>query len=76
MAELKLLFQKLAYLNISTYIQSGNIIFDVEEKSQVKKIEDNIQKAIFETYQFEVPVIIRSVDETSTTKQFWHTRES
>lgn len=63
MAELKLLFQKLGYLNISTYIQSGNVIFDLEEKSEVKKIENDIQEAILKTFKFEVPVIIRSVDE-------------
>ena len=63
MADLRQLFEKLGYSNISTYIQSGNVIFDYDRIVEAKELEEKIQEAIFDTYGFEVPVIIRSVNE-------------
>lgn len=63
MTDLRDVYQKLGFINITTYIQSGNVIFDCKKAVEAKKLEDKIQKAIFDTYGFEVPVIIRSVNE-------------
>lgn len=63
MADLRQLFKKLGFSNTTSYIQSGNIIFDYEKNVEVKELEDKIQEAIFKAYGFEVPVIIRSVNE-------------
>lgn len=63
MADLRQLFEKLGYSNIITYIQSGNVIFDYERNAEAKKLEDEIQRIISKTYGFDVPVIVRTVDE-------------
>ena len=62
MADLKELYKKLGYKNIVTYIQSGNVIFEAKEKDQ-SKIEAKIYKAIQKAYGFEVPIVVRSVEE-------------
>jgi uncharacterized protein (DUF1697 family) len=63
MADLKNLYQELGFCNITSYIQSGNIIFDTSKETDRKNIAENIKVAIFEQYGFDVPVIIRTVDE-------------
>lgn len=64
MTDLKALYEELSFKNVSTYIQSGNVIFEnKEDKELCKKIE----KKIFEKYNFLVPVIIRSMEEMETT---------
>ena len=61
MQDLKELYQKLGLQNPVTYIQSGNVIFETDlDRNQ---ISEKIEKAIFEKYNFEVPVIIRSKEE-------------
>ena len=54
---LKDLFVTLGYQNITTYIQSGNAVFQTK-KTTVTKIELQITKAINETFGFDVPVIV------------------
>lgn len=63
MADLKALYEQLGFTNITTYIQSGNVLFDVATKENSKQIGIKISKAIFDKYGFEVPVIIRTIDE-------------
>ena len=54
---LKDLFVTLGYQNITTYIQSGNVVFQTK-KADVTKITLDITKAIIKTFGFEVPVIV------------------
>lgn len=62
MADLKNLYEELNFKDTSTYIQSGNVIFNNKsEKGLSKKIEQKI----FEKYYFNVPVIIRTSEEMS-----------
>lgn len=63
MADLKELYQSLGFENIITYIQSGNVIFEAKKKNGQLVFAQKITEAIFKKYGFEVPVIIRSVDE-------------
>lgn len=60
MAGLKALYEKLQFNDVVTYIQSGNVIFKAAEKSSNINLSKKIEKAIFEQYKFEVPVIIRT----------------
>jgi len=55
MADLKALYQSLNLSNVSTYIQSGNVIFDsdIADKNKIKNI---IEQAIEHQYGFTVPV--------------------
>ncbi|MGK7371314.1 MAG: DUF1697 domain-containing protein, partial [Candidatus Halalkalibacterium sp. M3_1C_030] len=50
--------------NISTYIQSGNVIFDTEINDRAK-LSELISEQIKDTFGYDVPVIIRRPDEIS-----------
>ncbi len=61
MTDLKKLYEDLWYRNILTYIQSWNVIFESDE-SEVN-IRNAIEVSIRENYEFDVPVILREVQE-------------
>ncbi len=63
MADLRTLYQELGFKNPQTYIQSGNVIFDYTGKKKIAALESMIYTAIHEKYEFEVPVIVRTVKE-------------
>lgn len=55
MEELKALYESLGYERVTTYIQSGNVVF----AAQGKELPSHIETAIRERFGFEVPVILR-----------------
>lgn len=62
MEDLKNVFLSLGYTDVTTYIQSGNVLFYCEEENRqlmIEKIEGEIEKV----FGFQVPVIIRTTDE-------------
>lgn len=59
MDALKKAYEDLGFKNVHTYIQSGNVIFQTEEKGLEQKISGQIQKQ----FGFEVPVIILTIDD-------------
>lgn len=63
MTDLKALYESLGLEEVTTYIQSGNVIFKTDEKLSNQDITKKIEKAILEKYNFDVPVIIRSIEE-------------
>ena len=63
MADLKALISKLAFKDVTTYIQSGNVIFNAKDKIKNNEIEDKITKAIKKKYDFDVPVIVKTENE-------------
>ncbi len=67
MADLKALYEKLGFKNVSTYIQSGNVIFESNEKFSDTELAKKIEIAIDRKYGFEVVVIIRSLEEMKDT---------
>jgi uncharacterized protein (DUF1697 family) len=62
MADLSKLCESLHFNNISTYLQSGNIIFKYDI-SDTSIIADKIKKAIRKKYGFDVDVIVRTAHE-------------
>jgi uncharacterized protein (DUF1697 family) len=55
-------FTALGFGNVSTYKQSGNVVFDTknaDEKDQTAKIEDKLK----ETLGYDVPVFLRTIPE-------------
>ncbi len=56
MADLKVLFQKLDFTNVKTYIQSGNVVFTSDKKKAL--LSQFIEKAIKKEFHLEIPVII------------------
>lgn len=61
MDALKNSYSDLGFTNISTFIQSGNVIFQFKKYDQ-KKIADMIKNKISDDYGFEVPVIVKDSD--------------
>ena len=59
MAELTRLYEEQGFNNITTYIQSGNVIFESNVKSNMK-LQKKIESAVFEKYKFHVSVDIRT----------------
>lgn len=58
------LYENLGFENVTTYIQSGNVIFDSKEKNKAI-LKSKIEKAIENNYKFYVPVEIRTNHEIS-----------
>lgn len=65
MTDLKDLLGKSDFNNITTYIQSGNLVFTAEKSNQVD-LAHEIEKLILDRYGFEVPVIVINQIELST----------
>lgn len=63
MTELADLYNNLGFSDIITYIQSGNVIFKYKNNATNKSLSQLIEKAIVKKYSFEVPVLVRSIDE-------------
>jgi len=61
MADLKTMFEKIGFEKVTTYIQSGNVVFTTKEVSP-QKIESQIKKAILSTFGFEVNIQILEAD--------------
>ncbi len=59
MADLKLVFEETGMGNVSTYINSGNVIFESEEKDRHRLIA-SLERAIEKRFGFAVKVLVRS----------------
>jgi uncharacterized protein (DUF1697 family) len=67
MNDLVRLYQKLGFIGIRTYIQSGNVIFGCPESIALSKVPGLIRDAIFRENNFDVPVIMRTSEEMNET---------
>jgi uncharacterized protein (DUF1697 family) len=63
MSDLRVLYEVLGFTNITTFIQSGNVIF---ESNSSPDLSAAIEQKLFERYHFTVPVIIRTLSEVQT----------
>ncbi|MDT0685080.1 DUF1697 domain-containing protein [Autumnicola psychrophila] len=61
MADLRDLCGELEMDNVKTYIQSGNIIFNSAGRNPI--LENKLERAIMKKFRFEVPVIVRTLEE-------------
>lgn len=62
MDALKKAFEEAGFYNVTTYIQSGNIIFNSNETNS-KSLEQLIFNIILNKFGFNVPVTILTIDE-------------
>ena len=62
MNSLKKMFNQMGFKNISTYIQSGNVLFEAG-KHMPSELESLIKKQIRASFSHDVPVIIRTPEE-------------
>lgn len=58
--KLKEVFTSLDFQNVSTYRQSGNVVFETN-KANAAEIESEIEKKLYETLEYKVTVFIRSM---------------
>lgn len=62
MDALRHLYADLGFTNVQTYIQSGNVVFQNKE-TRLQDLEKKIAKKIFEQFGFEVPVLVKEIEE-------------
>lgn len=62
MLDLKDCLERSGFTDVTTYIQSGNVVFKAE-KSSTLTLSDDIHKAIEKDFGFDVPVVVLEVDE-------------
>jgi uncharacterized protein (DUF1697 family) len=65
MEALRQIFEMPGIKNITTYIQSGNVLFDSKE-TDGEKLRVKMEKQLLKQLGYEVPTIIRSLDEIRT----------
>jgi uncharacterized protein (DUF1697 family) len=63
MNDLSYLYMDLGFIDVETYIQSGNVIFCSHDNKSVSDISQSIEKALLEKFSFNIPVMIRTVQE-------------
>jgi uncharacterized protein (DUF1697 family) len=61
MKRLKTLFEFLGYTNVSTYLNSGNVIFETDKKQEDIQIE--IQNSIHKEFGFEIETLVKNEEE-------------
>lgn len=62
MAELRAHLEELGFINVETYIQSGNIIFN-SGIDNLSELSQQIAQKISQQYGFDVPVLVKSKNE-------------
>ncbi|WP_215907111.1 DUF1697 domain-containing protein [Kordia aestuariivivens] len=65
MAELRTLLSTLGFTDVQTYIQSGNVVFKAAKQHQ-EKLGNQIAEAIKKQYDYEVPVLVKTIDQWKT----------
>jgi uncharacterized protein (DUF1697 family) len=62
MAELRTLLSTLGFTDVQTYIQSGNVVFKAAKQNQ-EKLGNQIAEAIKKQYDYEVPVLVKTIEQ-------------
>ena len=60
MADLKKLCENRGLQNVKTYIQSGNVVFELARPEAIPMFETCLQQAFTEKFGFDIPVIVRT----------------
>lgn len=68
MKELKTLYEELGFTDVSTYIQSGNVIFGTTEKA-LDKLPQKVEQKIKAHFGFDVSVIHRTPEQLKAVLQ-------
>ncbi|MCX6321174.1 MAG: DUF1697 domain-containing protein [Bacteroidia bacterium] len=63
MTDLSALYKNLGFNDAETYIQSGNVIFSSMDDVPVPEIASTIERSILKRFNYNVPVLIRTVEE-------------
>ncbi|SNR72956.1 Uncharacterized conserved protein, DUF1697 family [Lutibacter agarilyticus] len=65
MADLKQLFLNLGHLNVTTYIQSGNVIFN-SKKTNIETLEKEIIDTVYKNFGYNIKVLVITKTELET----------
>lgn len=65
MAELKKSFETLGFIDVKTYLNSGNVIFS-SEKDDTNLLTEQIETMIKSQFELDIPVFVISKDELQT----------
>ncbi|NPD46146.1 MULTISPECIES: DUF1697 domain-containing protein [unclassified Lentimicrobium] len=63
MAELRKMYEQLGFSQVKSYIQSGNVVYESNQKMSSTELEKLLENSIKETFGHEVPVLIRTSEE-------------
>jgi len=65
MAELRECVEKEGFREVETYIQSGNVVFELPrgEKMEVGELESRLEKALGKAFEYKSTVVVRSREE-------------
>ena len=66
MADLQNLYEELGFRSVTTFIQSGNVVFKTKDLS-LEKMEQMISQQIKKDFRFEVPIIVMTLDQLKQT---------
>jgi len=67
MIDLVALYRKLGFGDAETYIQSGNVVFNIPENQSLQLLPAVIEGAILKKFNYKIPVIIRTLNELKET---------
>jgi uncharacterized protein (DUF1697 family) len=62
MAALKEVVEKCGYRNVSTFIQSGNVIFEAEEDN-IKKVANHLEESLSKAFNYQSKIVLVSHDQ-------------
>jgi uncharacterized protein (DUF1697 family) len=66
MARLKVTFEELGHINVKTYINSGNVIFQ-SDITDFKALTQKIEAAIQKDFNLSIRIVLRSLDQVQAT---------
>lgn len=61
MKVLKEMMESLGYSNVSTYLNSGNLILESPEERQ--DVQKTVETALAKRYEFDIPILVKTVAE-------------
>jgi uncharacterized protein (DUF1697 family) len=65
MSALKVSFERLGFKDVSTYINSGNVLFKTKD-TDARKVEKKIERMLADEYKLPCKVVIRSAEEMAS----------
>jgi uncharacterized protein (DUF1697 family) len=61
MKKLKAMFEKNGFKNVSTYINSGNVLFESTKKKHI--IHDEVKLNLHDEFGYDIPILIKTIEE-------------
>lgn len=78
MADLKVCFEGLGFQNVKTYINSGNVIFETEEKD-AESLTKEIESALLKVFKIPLKIVLQSQNQlqkvVETVPSSWKKKE-